>query len=199
MEMCYANRFAADWLGALTSVIGSSGVNMLLGRAQAARPADSTLARATPFTTLSRLNGALDDMYTPRGGRHVALRSGRAWFSDGMRHFGAMRGVADPAFRALTVPDRCRVVLLALADIFSHFSDQATTLDEDARAFHWRTAHSPFAHGLSAREVMCQPLTGLLIEAMRWAANGRDLAVRESQCVTAGHSACAFVIIKPTS
>ncbi len=196
-ELCYPNRFAADWLNALTSVIGENGVNMLLHRADVARPVDASLARAVPFTTLARLNSALDDMYTPRAGRHIALRSGRAWFAEGMRHFGAMRGVADPAFRALSIAHRCLIVLRALGQTFSRFSDQVTDIDEDARAFHLHTDLSPFAHGLNARESMCQPLTGLLTEAMRWAANGRSLSVREARCRAAGHPACDFVILIP--
>ncbi|MDZ4770086.1 MAG: 4-vinyl reductase [Chloroflexota bacterium] len=195
-EPCYPNRFAADWIAAMTEVMGDHGVHEMLTLAAAAPPVDTSLQRAYAFTTIGRINAALDQVYGVRGGRGMALRAGRAWFANGMRVFGALRGVADPAFRVLSVPDRCRVVLLAQADIFTHFSDQPMRLEETASDFRMITLASPFAEGITAARPVCHTLVGLLHEAMRWASNGRDLLVRESACRSTGSAACIFVVHK---
>lgn len=180
--------------------MGKHGVDAILGSAGltalSANPPPNTLDRAFDFVALSKINAALDDLYGVRGGRGMALRSGRAWFARGMIHFGALRGIADPAFRALPLPDRLHVGLQALADIFSNFSDQASRLEDDTAVFRFVVAPSPFAFARKADRPVCHPLVGLLQEHARWASNGREYIVRETQCAADGDDHCLFLINK---
>ncbi|MBK8025325.1 MAG: 4-vinyl reductase [Chloroflexi bacterium] len=183
-------------MSAMVEVMGEYGLNETLAIHQIARPSDSSLARHYPFASLGQINHALDVIYGVRGGRGMALRTGRAWFANGMRVFGAMNGVADPAFRVLSVSKRCRVALIAQTEIFTQFSDQATRLEESAGEFRIIVDHSPFAEGQHEDRPCCHVLVGLLQECMRWASNGRDFLVRESECTAAGDPTCTFVIQK---
>ena len=126
----------------------------------------------------------------------MALRAGRAWFSVGMRHFGSMTGVNSPAFRKLSMNKRHRLVLGALVEIFNHFSDQAMQFEETGTAYRIIIDHSPFAEGIKMQRPACHIIVGLLQESMRWASNGRDYVVRESQCTASGGNSCIFVIQK---
>jgi predicted hydrocarbon binding protein len=200
VSLYYPNRFAGDLLLAMEEVMGRHGLDAILASAGltalSSNPPPNTLDRAFDFAHLSKINAALDDLYGARGGRGMALRTGRAWFALGLIQFGALRGIADPAFRALPLEDRSRVSLKALADIFSNFTDQTSRVEEDANAFRFIVHPSPFAYGRTTDRPVCHPLVGLLQEHQRWASNGREYVVRETQCAASGDDHCVFLINK---
>ncbi|MCS7072526.1 MAG: 4-vinyl reductase, partial [Anaerolinea sp.] len=146
------------------------------------------------FAALAAINAALDTLYGQQGGRGMALRAGRAWFSGGMRMFGVFNAMADPAFRALSLDRRVSLGLAALVDVFTHFSDQRSALEVSSQTYILQVAPSPMAWGLRAARPVCQPLVGLVQEGMRWFSNGREYSVRETHCQAAGHDACRIAI-----
>ena len=196
----YPNRFAHDLFAAMDEVMGKHGLDATLGMAgldaYIDNPPPDDLERGFSFESIAGLNRALDEMYGQRGGRGMAIRAGRAWFAEGMKSFGALRGIGDPAFRALPLEERCRLSLNAITEIFTRFSDQATHLEEDGAFFRVVASPSPFAYGRRAERPVCHPLVGLLQEHLRWASNGREFVVRETHCAATGESACIFVINK---
>jgi predicted hydrocarbon binding protein len=199
--MYYPNRIARSYFLALEEVMGKHGLEATLEIAGlngfvGTLPTD-TLERTVDFAVLSALNLALDEMYGARGGRGMALRAGRAWLVKGMNGFGALSGVGDPAFRALSVEERVRISLRALASVFTHFSDQRSSFEETAQAFRFNVENSPTAWMRESDKPVCHPLVGLLQETVRWAANGRDYAVREVECGACGRSSsCIFLVNK---
>lgn len=193
---CYPNRFATDLFSAMVEVMGEHGLNETLILKDVQRPTDDSLNRAYTFESLGALNAALDLMYGERGGRGMALRAGRSWFAKGMNGFGALTGIADPAFRVLSVSKRCRVALQALAEVFNRFSDQHARVEENEDSFRFIVENSPFAEGLHSDRPVCHILVGLLQECMRRASNGRDYVVRETQCTASGGASCIFLIQK---
>jgi predicted hydrocarbon binding protein len=197
--LTYPNRFARALFLAMDEVMGRHGRTTVLETAGLSRyndvlPPDS-LARDVSFRALAAANLALDQVYNARGGRGMALRVGRAWFSGGLARFGAMAGCADPHFRALPLAERQATGLHALADVFTHFSDQQCTVSP-APGGGWRFVVSPsaMAYGEQADRPICHPLVGMLQEAMRWFSNGREYGVRETECIAVGAPACVFVI-----
>lgn len=199
--MYYPNRFARSYFMALEEVMGQhgldgtleiAGLNRFVGRL----PTD-TLEHTVDFAALSALNLGLDEMYGTRGGRGMALRAGRAWLVKGMNSFGMLSGINDPAFRTLAVEERARLGLRALASVFTHFSDQRSRLEETPQAFRFMVDTSPTAWMRETDKPVCHPLVGLLQETVRWAANGRDYAVREVECRACGSSnSCIFLVNK---
>lgn len=77
------------------------------------------LDKGFDFAELSAIGSSLEEMYGPRGGRGLALRAGRATFSDALRNFGALAGAADLAFVVLPLQSKLRIGLPAFAKIFS--------------------------------------------------------------------------------
>ena len=193
-SLYYPNRFVYYLLQAMEEVMGSHGLSetLALARIDAAPPDD--LAREFPFEQIAALNAALDETYGPRGGRGMALRAGRAWFAQGMKSFGALSGIGDPAFRRLSLDDRVKLALQAQAEIFTRFSDQHSHVEAAPGSLRFVVQTSPFAWGLSAERPVCHPLVGLLQECARWASNGRDLTVRETHCIATGEDACIIVV-----
>ncbi len=102
----YPNRFVLSLFLAMEEVMGRHGLDEALELAQIDQTPPDDLDREFPFERIGALNAALDEMYGARGGRGMALRAGRAWFAQGMKSFGALTGIADPAFRRLPLEDR---------------------------------------------------------------------------------------------
>lgn len=197
----YPERFTRYLLMALEEVMGQHGLETTLELANLRRLNDPlpdlSMERRIDFAALSALNLALDEMYGGRGGRGMALRAGRAWLVKGMKSFGALAGIEDPAFRVLPVEERLRIGLKGLASVFTHFSDQDSRLEDTPGAFRFHVLESPFCWDQTADRPICHPLVGLLQETARFATNGRDIAVREVQCRATGAETCIFVISKP--
>lgn len=190
----YPNRFVIYLLQAMAEVMGQHGLDETLALAGVQHAPPDTLDREFSFERIAALNTALDDLYGLRGGRGMALRAGRAWFAQGMKSFGALSGIGDPAFRRLPVDDRLRLALQAQAEVFTRFSDQYSRLEVTPGAYRFIAEASPFAWGLQAEKPICHPLVGLLQECARWASNGRDYTVRETHCIASGDKACVIVI-----
>lgn len=164
-----------------------------LDRFHEALPPD-TLERGFSFADLAALNHALEEMYGLQGGRGMARRIGRVWLAQSLSRFGALNGLRDPAFRALTPQARVELGLLAVAGIFNHFSDQTCAVTTAGDSYHVALDPSVFAWGRRAEKPVCAPMVGLLQETTCLASGGHEYGVREIRCQAAGADACVFTI-----
>ncbi|MDX1995288.1 MAG: 4-vinyl reductase [bacterium] len=196
----YPNRIARWFFLAMEDVMGKHGLNAVLGlaglEAFMGNPPPDALARQFDFAYMAALNQALEDMYGPRGGRGMALRIGRATVSQGMKNFGALAGMADPAFQALPLVKRQRIGLDALAAVFSRFSDQVTSVSETDSAYQLSVEISPMAWGRNADRPVCHALVGITQEVLSYASGGYEFHVQEIACRAAGGDQCVFKINK---
>ena len=83
----YPNKMGRIMLTSLEEVMGRNGLNALLNLVELREyiqnaPPDN-LEREFNFSNISNINRGLEEIYGPRGGRGLALRSGRAIFSRG--------------------------------------------------------------------------------------------------------------------
>lgn len=198
----YPNKIARITLEALEEVMGPNGLKAILNLAHLSHLIDNlppdNLEKAFDFADFSALNLALEEMYGPRGGRALALRAGRAAFSEGLRNFGALAGVGDLAFKVLPLQAKLRIGLPAMAKIFSQFSDQVTTVEEQDHVYVYTIHRCPVCwgrHGTSDKPV-CFMAVGLLQEGLKWVSGGSEFRVDESKCVAKGDDVCEFVIHK---
>lgn len=196
----YPNRFAREFLLAMEEVMGSYGLNTILNMAGLDQYIDNLppldLAKQFDFAYLAAISQALEDMYGPRGGRGIALKIGRATFSRGMKHFGIMSGMADPAFQALPLAKRTRMGLDALSAVFNQFSDQQSHVEEQPDSYHIVVAISPFAWGRTTDRPVCHALAGIIQESLRWSSNGHEFHVHEVDCRATGSEHDVFKVNK---
>lgn len=196
----YPNRIARHLLLAMEDVMGKSGLNTILSLATLEHHIDhlpsSNLTKAFDFAEIAAISEALESMYGARGGRGIALRVGRATFARGMKGFGAMAGMNDPAFHALPLENRSWLGLNALAAIFSNFSDQQSAVHDMGTTFELVTEIAPPAWGRNTDKPVCHLLTGIVQESLRWSSNGHEYHVREVECRASGGDACVFVANK---
>lgn len=185
---------------ALRDVLGASGIEALLRIADL--PAyeselpPNTLDKQFDFAAMAALSQALEETYGIRGGRGMALMIGRSAFTRGIQQFGVMKGLSHPAFQALPLAERLPLGLRALASVFTHFSDQVTTVVDEADHFLLEVETSPMAWGRVADAPVCHALVGITQECLRVASGGSIFHVREVACRAAGADCCVLRVNK---
>jgi bacteriochlorophyll 4-vinyl reductase len=196
----YPNKIARIYIAAMEDVMGKNGLNAILNLAGLTSYIDNyppdNLERQFDFADFTALNAALEDMYGPRGGRGLALRAGRACFSQGLKNFGALAGVGDLAFKVLPLGAKLKMGLPAMATIFTNFSDQVSEVSEHDDHYTYTIKKCPVCFGRKADKPVCHAAVGLLQEGLRWVSGGHEFRVVESECHAAGADNCVFVIYK---
>jgi hypothetical protein len=197
----YPNKAGKIILESLVNVMGKNGLNAILNLAHLTNLIDNyptdNLAREFDFSDVSAINQALEEMYGPRGGRGLALRAGRAPFSDVLRNFGALAGVGDLAFRVLPLQTKLRIGIPAMARIFSQVSDQHSTVTEAETDFIYTIHRCPVCWGrTNLDKPVCYIAVGLLQEGLKWLSGGNEFRVNETKCVAMGETVCEFYIQK---
>ena len=196
----YANKIALIYLRAMEEVLGKNGVSAILNLAGLSHVIDNypvdTLERQFEFADFSAINGALEEMYGPRGGRSLARRSAWATFDNVLRNFGALAGVGDLAFKVLPLPTKLKVGLPAMARVFSQISDQKSTVEEAGDSFIYTIHICPVCWGRSSDKPVCWAAIGLLEAGLRWASGGQNFLVQETRCIAMGDPVCEFRVAK---
>lgn len=196
----YPNKMGRIMLTSLEEVMGRNGLNALLNLIELPQyiqnaPPDN-LEREFDFAHISNINRGLEEIYGPRGGRGLALRSGRAIFSRGLRQFGALAGVSDLAFKVLPLKTKLKIGIPAVARIFTQFSDQTSHVEEKDDHFLYTIDRCSMCWGQQSDRAICYIAVGILQETLRWVSGGLEFRVDEIQCHAAGDEACVFKIDK---
>lgn len=196
----YPNRVARIYLQAMEEIMGKNGLNAILNMADLKHLIDNyppeNLERQFDFADYSALNGALEEMYGPRGGRGLAQRAGRASFAQGLRNFGALAGAGDLAFKVLPLPAKLKLGIPAMAKVFSSVSDQKSTVTETDSEFIYAMKPCPVCWGRQSDKPMCFAGVGLLQEGLKWVSGGHEFKVTEIKCVGCGDEACVLLVPK---
>jgi hypothetical protein len=196
----YPNKIALIVLQAMEEIMGKNGLNAVLNMAKQPHLIDNypedNLNKEFDFAQFSALNGALEEMYGPRGGRGLALRGGRAAFARGLQGFGALAGVGDLAFKVLPLGAKLKMGLPAMAGIFTQVSDQISRVVEKDDHFEYYIDRCPCCWGRKADKAMCHMATGLLQEGLRWVSGGKEFRVDETACIAIGDPSCVFHVYK---
>ena len=197
----YPNKFGLIIIKSMEEVMGKNGMNAILNLAGLNHYIDhyppDNLDKGFDFAELSAIGVALEEMYGPRGGRGLALRAGRATFSDALQNFGALTGVADLAFVVLPLHAKLRIGVPSMAKIFTQLSDQHSTVQEKDTEYIYTIHKCPCCWSRhDADKPVCFIATGLLQEGLKWVSGGNEFRVNESKCVAVGDDVCEFVIQK---
>lgn len=199
--LCYPNRIARIYIQAMEDVMGKNGLNSVLNLSGLSEYIDNyppdNLEKRFDFAEFTALNFGLEEMYGARGGRGLALRAGRACFSHGLKNFGALAGVEDPAFKVLPLEDKLKVGIPTIAAIFSQFSDQMSEVEEDDERFKFIICDTcPVCYGRLTKKPVGHTIVGLLQEGLRWMSGGHEFRVLETACIANGSPHGVFTIDK---
>jgi predicted hydrocarbon binding protein len=196
----YPNHMGRIILLALEEIVSRNGVNAILNLAELSDLIDNYPPHNQnlefPFQTISRLQGALEDMYGPRGGRGVALRVGRACFQYGLREFGPLFGLTDFTFRLLPTHPKLKMGATSFADIFNKYSDQRVSLEDQGDRLLWHIERCPLCWERRTETPCCHMAVGVLQESLYWVSGGKYFNVEETHCIASGDPVCTIVIDK---
>jgi hypothetical protein len=197
----YPNKFARITIEAMEDVMGTSGLNAVLNLAGLPEfignyPPDN-LEKQFDFADYTALNVALEEIYGPRGSRGLALRSGRAVLTRGLKSFGALAGVGDLAFRVLPLSAKLKIGVPALANIFMQFSDQiSNTYEEGNDKIIYTMETCAMCWDRKSDHAVCFVGQGLLQEGLRWVSSGSEFKVDIRTCIAKGDDMGRYVIYK---
>jgi len=196
----YPNIVARVYIEAMEEVMGKNGLNAILNLAGLSHLIDNypptNLNKEFDFADYSALNGALEEMYGPRGGRGLQLRAGRASFARGLQGLGALSGVGDLAFKVLPLGAKLKAGIPAMAKLFTQVSDQRSTVENRGEYYAYIMNPCPVCWGRTADRPICFAGKGLLEEGLHWVSGGRKFRVEEIECVAMGGENCTYAIYK---
>lgn len=182
----------------MEEVIGTSGMDAVLRIASLEQFIQNypqpTADRAFSFTTVSLLQGSLEQVYGPRGGRGLALRAGRACFKYGLKEYGSMLGLTEMAFRLLSLPTKLHTGTKTFADLFNKHTDQKVVVEEKDNKILWHIERCPLCWERKTDEPVCHLAVGLLQEALYWLSGGKVFNVEETACIARGDVTCTIAI-----
>jgi predicted hydrocarbon binding protein len=194
----YPNNMGRIVLMAMEEVVGRSGVKAVLNQADLTHRIHhyppNNLGREFSFDELSRIQAALENLFGPRAGRGLALRTGRASFKYGLREFGPLLGVTDLAFRLLPLDPKLRTGAELFARVFNQFSDQRVRVEEQADRFLWHIERCPVCWKRRTDVPVCHLAVGLIQEALYWVTGGKYFGVEETACIAKGDPVCTIMI-----
>ncbi len=199
----YPNKMGRIILLAMEEILGQNGMNAVLNQSRLTHLIHNyppnNLDLRFKFNDLSAIQAGLDQIYGPRAGRGIALRSGRACFKYGLREFGPLLGITDMAFRLLPLPVKLSKGATLFADAFNRFTDQQVRIEEDDQQIWWIIERCPVCWQRKTDQPACHLAVGILQEALYWISSGKFFGVEETSCIARGDPTCTIRIDKRLS
>jgi predicted hydrocarbon binding protein len=196
----YPNRLGRILLIAMEEVMGRNGVNAVLNQAKLRNRINSypknTLDKNFRFEEVSQIQVALEASYGIRGGRGLALRTGRAGFKHILHEFGPEMEFSDLAFRLLPLDEKILTTAEVLAKLYNQYSDQQVVVTEAGNRYLWTITRCPFCWNRRVEDAVCLQAVGLLQEALYWVSSGKFYNIEELDCIAKGDKACVIAIDK---
>jgi len=196
----YPNKMGRIILLSLEEIVGPNAVRAILGQAgltyYVGKYPANNLKKQFKFNDLSQILVALEQLFGPRGGRGVALRSGRVCFKYGLREFGPMLGFSDLAFRLSPLETKLQAGVEIFADIFNQFSDQRVRVEVGDEQILWHIDRCPVCWNRHADSPVCHLAVGILQESLYWVSGGKVFTVEEVSCTARGDPTCSILIEK---
>ena len=194
----YPNRMGRIILLSMEEVVGRNGVNAILKLGNLSSlidnyPPDNNELNFS-FAQVACLTEMLERAYGPRGGRGLALRTGRACFNYGVRHYSAQMGLTETAFRLLPLSAKLPAGATAFAELFNKFTDQHVSFQQVDGKLLWHIERCPLCWERKSPDPVCHLAVGLLQEALYWISGGKVFNVEETTCIAAGDPTCTIEI-----
>ena len=194
----FPNRLGRIVLLAFEEIMGKNGLNFILNLSGLSSLIDNyppeDNEQAVPFEIFGQLHSSLEHGYGPHGGRGLALRAGRVFFSNGLRTYGPELGLNDTTFRLQPSELKLMSVLNTMTDFFNQHTDQKVSLKEVDNKILWRVEQCPWCWGRHEIEPVCQFAVGMIQESLYWVSGGKFYNVEEETCIAHGDSACLILV-----
>lgn len=184
----------------MEEIIGHSGVVAVLNFARLPDLLEHFNQRDLPvalaYSELGKIQSSLEKLYGPRGGRGIALRSGRSCFNYSLREYGKELGLLSLSYRLMTASAK---ISAGLNLVVGHLSEIfATTIDLEELPDHYNVTirNCPVCYQRKINVEVCHLFVGFLQEFLYWISGGKFYNVHETACAASGANACVIQIEK---
>jgi predicted hydrocarbon binding protein len=199
----YPNKMARIYLTAIEEMIGPEAITAVLNLAGLPQFINkyppNNMGREFDFANFSAIGTALEKMYGARGERGLGTHAGKAGFTQGVAEFGSLSGLGELAAKTVSPRTKIKIGLKAMAEAFSKFSDQQTTVEEGNDHFIYTIRRCPVCWGRTSQRPICYIATSILEAGLRWLSEGQHFEVEEVACCALGDEFCVFHIGKEPS
>lgn len=198
----YSNNLSRIILMSIEEIIGQNGLNAVLNQADLGYlinnfPPDNH-EPGVQFKEISRIHMSLEQLYGPRGGRGLALRSGRVCFKNGLREFGEEFGITNTDFRLLPLNKKVLTIIEIFAKLLNDYSDQHVLVEEQPERILWIIDQCPICWNRKTDSQVCYLNVGMLQEGLFWVSGGKIFNVEEIECIAMGDLTCTIAIDRAT-
>jgi hypothetical protein len=202
-ELLVPHPFARISLDLLSELLGEHGARALLRRAGLAewidQPPHTSLTDKVDGSSLSKLMGALEDLYGMRGGRALGRRMGTALIDRCLKDVGALAGMREEEFQRLPLRPRARLGVGALRRVLAQLGTMPSevTLDDEHLCF--TVTECPFCVGRTSESAGCSPLVGMVEATLRLAVPELPWLPEETACRAVNGNVCEISLSLPAS
>jgi predicted hydrocarbon binding protein len=197
--MC-SSKLSTILLCSIQEIIGEDGLMAVLKQAEIlaveAVSCRELVQQPLSFEQVCSIQLALEALLGARGGRGVALRSGRVMFQHILREFGSELGFADLVFRLSPTEVKLQMGLEILARILSDHMNFSVKVELGESQFLFTITRCPVCWERVTDVVVCHLIVGMLQEVAYWVSGGKIYIVEEQTCIARDGSACVIVIQK---
>ncbi len=175
----------------LREIIGQAGVSAVLKTASQLNVIEEGNVH---FSDLHHLGAALGALYGPRGGKGIAMRSGRASLKYFLRLYGRDLQLNSIEFRIKPTHKRLKEGLSRLVKAYHDQFGINVNLIDDGATWIWQSENCTECQERQAAEAVCQFTEGLLQEFLSWCGGSKIYAVSEISCCAHGDKMCQYRI-----
>jgi hypothetical protein len=196
----FPNKMGRILLMAMEEVLGSAGINDALTLAnlphRVGHYPPNNLDKQFSCDELSSTQAALERLYGNSCGRGLALRSGRVYFTYGLREFGPTLGCNGLDFRLLPLRSKIQIGIGIFAAAVNQLGELQVDVTEDNQHFYWSIHRCPVCWNRRSDVPTCHLAVGAIQESLTWLSGGKHYQVEETECAASGGSACVIQIEK---
>jgi predicted hydrocarbon binding protein len=195
----YPNQMARIYVTSIEETIGAEAMQAIYktaGIPQELYPPPNNSAKEFDFAYFGAIGATLEKMYGPRGERGLTVHAGRASFAKGLAEYGPLTGTRELAFKMIPLNAKLKIVLKAMAESYSRFSDQRTSVEEADDHFNFIIHQCPRCWGRTSQKPICYSGVGILEEGCSWVSGGMKFEIEEIACIAMGAETCIFQIQK---
>ncbi|MEM7342875.1 MAG: 4-vinyl reductase [Chloroflexota bacterium] len=197
----YPNRMARIYISSIEEMLGRGAMTAVLKQANLSHLIDNyppnNLAREFDFADFTAIGLGIEAVYGLRALRGIATHSGKSAIQLGLDQFDVVAGMSEVAVKALPLRAKLKIGLKVMAETFSRFSDQRTTVAESDDHFIYTIHVCPICWGHTSDHPCCYTAIGLIQAGILWWTDREDIPVEQVTCIAMGSETCTFHIEKP--
>jgi len=195
-----SSQLSAILLCSIQEIIGEAGLIAAIKHAGILHEGNGDwreiLQQPLTFIDICHIQLSLETLLGARGGRGVAMRSGRVMFRQILRELGSELGFSDLVFRLSPLDVKLQTGVEILARILLDHMNMIAHVESDETQLLFKIDRCPVCWERDVDAAVCHLVVGMLQEVAYWVSGGKIFLIEERICMARGEPACVIAINK---